>query len=85
MLERDERTAVGGGRGEGGSGGFYRYRVDKQVAIKCMSKKKVMEQRGKIREDPLNELSALQLLQQGGGHAHVQQLLECLEDDENLY
>lgn len=85
MLERDERTAVGGGRGEGGNGGFYRYRPDKQVAIKCMDKMKVLEQRGRIREDPMNELSALQLLQQGGGHANVQQLLECLEDDENLY
>jgi len=83
MLERDEGTAVGGR--EGGSGGFYRYRLDKQVAIKCMSKKKVAEQRGRIREDPINELSALQMLKEGGGHANVQQLLECLEDEENLY
>lgn len=85
MLERDESTAVGGGGREGESGGFYRYRLDQQVAIKCMSKKKVAEQRGRIREDPINELSALQMLNEGGGHANVQKLLECLEDEENLY
>ena len=85
MLERDESTGVGGREGGREGGGFYRYRLDKQVAIKCMSKKKVAEQRGRIREDPINELSALQLLKEGGGHKNVQELLECLEDEETLY
>lgn len=63
---------------------FYRYRLDRQVAIKCMSKKIIREQRHRIREDPINELAALQILA-APGHLHVQRLLECLEDADTIY
>jgi serine/threonine protein kinase len=65
-------------------GGFYRYCLDRQVAIKCMSKRLIEQQRHRIREDPINELAALQLLA-APGHMHVQRLLECLEDAETVY
>lgn len=72
-LERDR---------EGGA--FYRYRRDRQVAIKCMSKRIIQQQRHRIREDPINELAALQLLA-APGHLHVQRLLECVEDADTIY
>lgn len=65
-------------------GGFYRYLMNRQVAIKCMSKRLIEQQRHRIREDPINELAALQLLA-APGHMHVQQLLECLEDADTVY
>ena len=64
--------------------GFYRYRLDRQVAIKCMSKSLITRQRGRIREDPISELSLLQLLSTPG-HLHVQKLLECIQDTEHIY
>lgn len=68
--------------------GLYRYLPDRQVAIKCMSKRLIAEQRRQgrngIQEDPMNELAALQLLA-SPGHAHVQRLLECVEDGDTLY
>lgn len=67
--------------------GLYRYLPDRQVAIKCMSKRLIEEQRrhrNGIQEDPMNELAALQLLA-NPGHAHVQRLLECVEDGDTLY
>lgn len=64
--------------------GFYRYRLDQQVAIKCMSKSLITRQRGRIREDPISELAILQLLS-APGHLHVQKLLECIQDAENIY
>ncbi len=64
--------------------GLYHYRLDRQVAIKCMSKRLIEQQRHRIREDPINELAALQMLATPG-HLHVQRLLECLEDATTLY
>lgn len=64
--------------------GLYRYDAARQVAIKCMSKRLIAQQRGRIREDPISELAALQLLA-APGHAHVQRLLACLEDADTVY
>jgi len=49
-----------------------------------MNKAVIDDQRGQISEDPLREISALQLLS-SPGHLHVQRILECLQDDEHVY
>lgn len=67
-----------------GDDGLYRYDASRQVAIKCMSKRLIARQRGRIREDPINELAALQLLA-APGHAHVQRLVASLEDADTIY
>lgn len=70
--------------GRHGDDGLYRYDASKQVAIKCMGKRVIARQRGRIREDPISELAALQLLA-APGHAHVQRLVACLEDADTVY
>ena len=45
---------------------------------------RIIEQRGRIREDPIQELAALQILS-APGHLHVQRLLECLQDATDVY
>lgn len=70
---------------DAGAGGVYRLCPSQPVAIKCVSKQKIEEGRGRLRENPIDELAALQMVGAGGGHQHVQRLLECLEDDEAIY
>lgn len=53
------------------------------VAIKMVEWKRVQQNRGRLLEDPIKEIAAMQLI--GTEHPHVLGSLEVLQDDEYLY
>eukprot|EP00536_Pseudo-nitzschia_multiseries_P010865 jgi/Psemu1/289337/fgenesh1_pg.348_\ len=57
--------------------------TDDQAAVKISEWKKMHELRGKHLEDPIKEISAMQLL--GNYHPHVAGALDVLQDDKCLY
>jgi serine/threonine protein kinase len=57
--------------------------TDYLAAVKISEWKKIHAMRGKHLEDPIREISAMQLL--GNYHPHVIGALECLQDNDCLY
>jgi serine/threonine protein kinase len=57
--------------------------TDYLATVKISEWKKIHAMRGKHLEDPIKEVSAMQLL--GNYHPHVIGALECLQDNECLY
>lgn len=57
--------------------------TDDQAAVKISEWKKIYALRGKHLEDPIKEVSAMQLL--GNYHPHVAGALEVLQDDKCIY
>jgi serine/threonine protein kinase len=57
--------------------------TDTLVVIKISEWYKIHSMRGRLLEDPIKEIGALQLL--GSYHPHVQGARDALQDDDNLY
>lgn len=57
--------------------------TEEKVVIKISEWRKIHSMRGHHLEDPIKEISTLQLL--GDYHPHVQGVREALQDDRNLY
>jgi len=57
--------------------------TDEHVAIKQVVWKKVIAMRGKLLEDPIKEIAAMQLI--GNHHPNVLGSMEVLQDNEHLY
>jgi serine/threonine protein kinase len=61
---------------------YQRANPIKQVAIKVYSQARLRSMRGKTQENPVAELSAMQLI---GHHPNILTALECCHDAENIY
>lgn len=61
---------------------YQRANPIRQVAIKVYSQARLRSMRGKTQENPVAELSAMQLI---GQHPNILTALECCHDAENIY
>ena len=55
------------------------------VAIKMVEWARIHQMRGRLLEDPIKEVAAMQLVGSGGGHPHVLGAHEILQDEDFLY
>lgn len=81
---RQGATWTGPQSGAAGGGAVWEV-TPEMAAVKLVEWNKVRQLRGRHREDPVNEVSALQYAFQGGGCLNVLRPLEALSDDKYLY
>lgn len=55
-----------------------------EYAVKCISLESLMQRQGKI-DDPGVEISTMQLISHHGGHPHLLDLVDCVEDSMYIY
>jgi hypothetical protein len=90
LHKEDHRNSNGKGAKEDrqddddGKNGIIEWEsTDDLAVVKISEWKKMHAMRGKHLEDPINEISSMQLL--GNYHPHVIGALECLQDNDCLY
>ena len=59
------------------------FRTSTHVAIKIITRENIHKLHGRIMEDPMNEIAAMQYI--GNDHPNLVGQIECCKDDNNIY